>query len=113
MEMVVVPRTDGVSHIELRGSLDVDGLRTVDVRFHAETAGRDRPAIVDLAGLEYINSLGIGMFFGCARSLSRKGHRMVIVNANGLVDTVMRKVGIAEVIPFTMSLAEAERLLKG
>lgn len=113
MELEIVPRTDGISHLVLRGSLDVTGLREVDVRFHAETAGRDRPAIVDVSGLDYINSLGIGMLFGCARSLSRKGHRMVVLQPTGLVDDVMRKVGVHQVVPFATSLAEAERLAKG
>ncbi|HEU4365883.1 MAG TPA: STAS domain-containing protein [Candidatus Krumholzibacteria bacterium] len=113
MEFEVVPRTDGISHVSLRGSLDAAGLREVDVQFRAATAGREQPAIVDVSGLDYINSLGIGMLFGCATSLSRKGHRMVVLNATGLVADVMRTVGVPRVVPFATSLAEAERLAKG
>lgn len=113
MELEVVHRNDGISHVVLRGSLDVTGLRQVDVQFHTETAGHDQPAIVDVSGLDYINSLGIGMLFGCARSLARRGHRMVVLNATGIVEDVMRTVGVPQVAPFATSLEEAERLAKG
>ena len=112
MELITTERGDQVSHVRLRGSLDMAGIREIDTRFYAETSARDRPAIIDLSELDSITSLGIGMLFGCAKSLQRKGHRMVLLQPHGFVDDVLRRVGVHEVIPFAASLDEALRLAR-
>ena len=78
MELQVVDRPDGVTQLSLVGRLDVTGLHEVDAQFHAETTSRQRPAIVDLGGLEYIASLGMGMLISCASSLKRRGHDVAL-----------------------------------
>lgn len=112
IELITAQRDDGVSYLRLRGSLDVAGMREIDVLFHGETSARNRPAIVDLSELESITSLGIGMLFGCAKSLNRKGLRMVLLQPRGLVDDVLRKIGVHQVIPFASSLDEALKLAR-
>ncbi len=113
IELVVVPRADGISHVKLVGRLDILAMKEIDVRFHGETAARERPAIVDLSELEFITSLGIGMLFGCAQSLRRKGHTMVIAGSNGFVDAALRTVGVNEVIPFAETADAAARIARG
>lgn len=112
MELIATERGDNVSHVRLRGSLDMAGIREIDSRFYGETSARDRSAIVDLSELDSITSLGIGMLFGCAKSLQRRGHRMVLLQPHGLVDEVLRRVGVHEVIPFASSLDEALKLAR-
>jgi anti-anti-sigma factor len=113
IELVIVPRSDNVSHVQLVGRLDVLAMKEIDVRFHGETAAHGRPAIVDLSGLEFITSLGIGMLFGCAKSLRRKGHTMVILGSHGFVDNALRTVGVHEVIPLADTLEDALREVRG
>jgi anti-anti-sigma factor len=110
IELVVVPRSDGVSHVQLSGRLDILAMKEVDARFHGETAARVQPAIVELTGLEFITSLGIGMLFGSAKSLRRNGHTMVILGSHGFVDNALRTVGVHEVLPFASTLDDALRL---
>jgi anti-sigma B factor antagonist len=112
IELIVHPRTDHISHVALVGRLDVIAMKEVDVRFRNETAACERPAIVDLTRLEFITSLGVGMLFGCARTLTRKGHTMVLLGSNGFVDTTLRVVGMHEVIPFADTLEDALRLTR-
>ena len=111
MELEVVDRPDGVTQLSLVGRLDVSGLHAVDERFHAETAERQRPAIVDVSGLEYIASLGMGMLISCAASLKRRGHPMVLVGASGDVATALRRAGIDQAIPMAADVDDALRLL--
>src|SRR5262245_41602985 len=80
MELHETPRTDGITQIALAGRLDLAGLHAVDIKFHGYTASRRKHAIVDLSKLDYISSLGLGMFISCAKSLERHQARMVIVN---------------------------------
>ncbi len=112
-ELVVVPNDAGVSHVRLAGRLDMVALKGLDVQFEGEVAARDRSAIVDVSGLEFITSIGIGMLFGCAKSLRRKGHTMVLLGSYGFVDAALRTVGVHEVVPFAATLEEALQLARG
>jgi anti-anti-sigma factor len=103
-------RDDGVSHVELSGRLDLKGLHEVDMRFHGLTAARGAPAVVDLSGVEYIASLGMGMLVSCAQSLQRKGKTMVLFGASGDVDAALRTAGLDAAIPMVADLDAALEL---
>jgi anti-anti-sigma factor len=98
---------DQISHLALSGRLDVVGLHEVDVKFHALTAARRKPALVDISGLEFITSLGMGMLISCAKSLQRHQVRMVLLNPKPLVEEALRAVGIDQVIPIVKTQEEA------
>ena len=101
------PRDDGVTLVALVGRLDLKGLHDVDMRFHALTAARGAPTIVDMSGIEYIASLGMGMLISCAQSLQRKGQQMVLAGATGDVDAALRTAGLDAAIPMVADLDEA------
>ena len=111
MQLEATPRQDGITQVALIGRLDINGLHEVDIKFHGATAARGQPAIVDLTGLDYIASLGMGMLISCAQSLKRKGYTMVIMGAQGDVDTALRTAGIDQAIPMAADLDEALRLV--
>ena len=112
IELEVLAHDNEISHLKLRGRLDAVTIRQVDARFHGETAARRRPAIIDISELDFITSLGIGMLFGCAKSLRRHGATMVIIGSSGFVDNALRTVGVNEVIPFADSMEDALRLAR-
>ncbi|MEO8692753.1 MAG: STAS domain-containing protein [Acidimicrobiales bacterium] len=111
MQLEATQRTDGITQVALIGRLDVTGLHEVDIKFHGATAARKQPAIVDLSGLEYIASLGMGMLISCAQSLRRKGYSMVLVGATGDVDTALRTAGIDQAIPMVPDIDQALQLV--
>ena len=112
MELIILDGNDDISHVVLRGSLDTGSIPSVDTRFLGATAAQNRSAIVDLSGLSYIASLGIGMLLGCAKSLHHKGHRMVLVAPIPAVEQVLRTVGMHEVIPIAATVEEGLRLAR-
>ncbi len=61
MRVDVVERDDGISQVALTGRLDVTGTLEVDLRLKASTVAAGQPTIVDLSGVEYIASRGIGL----------------------------------------------------
>src|SRR5437588_12015398 len=83
-----------ITHLALAGKLDSVGLHAVYMKFHALTAARRLPALVDLSGVDMVSSLGMGMFISCARSLLRHGAKMVLVNPQPHVEEALRAVGI-------------------
>ena|SRR6187402_896374 len=111
MHLDVTDRSDGVSQVALVGKLDINGLHEVDLKFHTLTAAAKQPAIVDLSGLEYIASLGMGMLISCAKSLQLAGQTLVLVGAHGTVDTALRTAGIDQAVPMVADVDEAEAVI--
>jgi anti-anti-sigma factor len=102
---------DHITHLALVGKLDVAGLHAVDVKFHGYTAARRKPTLVDIAGLEFISSLGMGMFISCARSLQRFGGKMVLLNPQPEIEEALKSVGIDQGVPIVRSIEEAVNVL--
>jgi anti-anti-sigma factor len=100
-----------LTHLAIVGRLDVAGLHAIDVKFHGYTAARRRPTLVDLSGLEFIASLGMGMFLSCARSLQRFGAKMVLLNPRPEVEEALKAVGIDQAIAIVRSVDEGNRIL--
>jgi anti-sigma B factor antagonist len=102
---------DGITHLAIVGQLDIAGLHAIDVKFHGFTAARRRPTLVDISGLDFITSLGIGMFVSCARSLQRYGAKMVLLNPRPEVEEVLKAVGVDQGIPIVRSVEEGHGVL--
>jgi anti-anti-sigma factor len=100
-----------LTHLAIVGSMDVAGLHAVDVKFHGYTAARRRPTLVDIAGLDFVSSLGMGMFVSCARSLQRFGAKMVLLNPQPEVEEALKAVGVDQSIPIVRSVEEGMRIL--
>ncbi len=111
MRLEDIDRGDGIVQVALFGNLDAHGMRTVDVLFHGCTAARRRPAIVDLSGCEFVNSLGIGMLIAVGMSLKRHGAAMAVVCPPGPVAEVLARAGLDKVIAIAGTLAEAEMVV--
>jgi anti-anti-sigma factor len=102
---------DRLTHLALVGKLDIAGLHTVDVKFHGYTAARRRPTLVDVSGLEFITSLGMGMIVSCARSLQRFGAKLVLLNPQPVVEEALKAVGLDQGVPIVRSVDEGMRIL--
>jgi anti-sigma B factor antagonist len=102
---------DHITHLALVGKLDVAGLHAVDMKFHGYTAARRRPTLVDISGLEFVASLGMGMFITCARSLQRHGAKLVLLNPRPEIEEALRAVGIDQGVPIVHSVEEGMLIL--
>ena len=53
------------------------------------------------------------MLIGCAHSLKRAGHKMVLLGAQPLVEEVLRTAGIDRIVPLVGSEEEALAAVAG
>lgn len=111
MKLVIHERAEGISHVALSGRLDAIEIPAIEHSFAEATAGRNRPAIVELSGVEFISSLGIGVLFANTKKLKQAGHKLVLLNPKGMVDEVLRSSKMDRVMPIARDLADAFRLL--
>jgi anti-anti-sigma factor len=111
IELEVVEASDSLSHVALRGRLDLEGVREVELPFTSQTCSRRKPAIVDLSGLSILTSVGIGLLVRCAVTLRRHGAPTVLLAPQEDVRTLLEATGIQHVTPMADSRDQALEIL--
>jgi anti-anti-sigma factor len=96
--------------VALIGRLDIEGVQSIGLRFSAQTAGRKKNSIVDLSGVEFLASLGIGTLVETAKALQMRGARMVLMNPPPLIAETLKTSKIDKIIPIVKDTDEALEL---
>ena len=113
MELKIGDSTESVSCVALIGMLDMVAVGQVETKFLAATVARGQDVIVDLSGMTFIASLGMGMLVSAHRGLKRKGKKLVLLNPQEDVEVALTTARLQELMPFAHGVEEAEQLLVG
>jgi anti-anti-sigma factor len=106
MAVLEQSKVDDVLVLKLRGALDHEGVDEVGPAFTDAAASAAR-VVVDLAGLELMNTPGIAMLLGSHRSLQKKGGRLVVTGAQGIVEDLLRRCRLDAVLTLAPTEADA------
>jgi anti-sigma B factor antagonist len=98
MDMDVEEIDGGITNVVLRGRLDTAGAGAIDLKFNV-IAGAKRAVIVDLSNVAFMASLGIRLLVMGAKSITRKGGKLVILSPDENVLAVLRTAGIEQLMP--------------
>ena len=93
MDLSVEELPDGVTKAVLSGRMDIEGAQTVDVRFNV-LAGAKRKLVVDMKDVDFIASMGLRELMVCARTITSRGGKMALANAQPKVLKVLSSSGI-------------------
>lgn len=105
---MTVTEIDGaVTLVRLQGRLDAAGADRIGLRFTASLAGQGQKAVVDLAGVDFIASMGIRMLISSARTLAAKGGVLALYGAGEMVQGVFDDAALDQLIPIVATEAEA------
>lgn len=105
---MTVTEIDGaVTLVRLQGRLDAAGADRIGLRFTAALAGQGQRAVVDLAGVDFIASLGIRMLISAARTLKNKGGALALYGAGEMVQGVFDDAALDQLLPIVATEAEA------
>jgi anti-sigma B factor antagonist len=66
-----------------------------------------RKIVLDLSGVRYIDSSGLGIIALCFGKMSKAGGRFILTGATGVVLEVLQMTHLDSVIPFSRSVDEA------
>ena len=108
MRMETEEVAPGVVKANLVGRLDIGGSAQIDMAFSALT-GAHRALIVDLSQVDFIASMGLRTLIVGARTVMRKGGRMVLLAPPIEVEAVLISSGTDNVVPIWRSLDDAIR----
>lgn len=101
-EVVLVEATEVCTVVAVRGRLDAAGVREVELKLISQTATRRKPAVIDLAEVEMIGSVGVGMLVGLAKSLRAHGLGMAVV-AQSPVSSILQMTNVTSLIAVSAS----------
>jgi anti-anti-sigma factor len=113
MELAVADHAADVQLVTLTGRLDAAGVERVETRFTAAVVAPSRHALIDLSAVSFIGSLGLRMLISVARTMHRRGHKMVLFGVDPLVRGVLDSVALNDLIPIANDRAAAAAMLAG
>ena len=97
----------GVTKAVLGGRLDTNAVNQLEARFSASVLASGQNAIIDLANVSFIASLGIRMMLSTARALAGRGARLALFGANPAVMEIMETTALSDIIPVLSTESEA------
>ncbi len=93
-------RSDDRYVIVLQGELDLDGVEGITEELEFAEASDAREIVLDLSGLDFIDSSGVRMIV-CADLRSRAdGNRLRLIAGHAHVQRVFELTGVLERLPF-------------
>lgn len=102
---------DGVTLLRLRGSLSQPGVQEIQAAF-SEAALASPRLVVDLTGVDVINTPGIGMILAAARAKKDAGGKMAVAGANAMVLRSLRMCRLDRVLTIVGEVTEAMEQVK-
>lgn len=107
MELKYSEIENGITLLKLNGVLDAQGVGVIDVKFAGFSSGDNAKVIVDLADVEFLTSIGIGLLVTTAKSVANRGGKLVILDPNENVRGVLEMTGIMDIVPIHMDIKAA------
>jgi len=109
-EIVVIEASEALTHVALRGKLDVAGAGDVELELTRQTVARRKPAIVDISAVDLLASIGVGMLVKNARSMHSYGLIFGVV-ATGFNKEILERLKVNTIFPVVPTYEEALRTL--
>ena len=111
MELQYSKLDNDIRMIKLIGKLDIIGTGEIETKFAGHCAGEKVRVIVDLSEVSFLASIGIRLLMLTAKSVTKRGGKMVIVKPIPDVQHVLEVTGIPAIIPIYSSFESAETIL--
>ncbi|MGH7441630.1 MAG: STAS domain-containing protein [bacterium] len=97
----------------LRGHLDAVTVRSLEADFDREVKAGHVRWVVNLEGLEYISSAGLGSFIGVLSELRSRGGGIVFMGLSPKIGKIFGMLGFTRVFRVVVSEAEAVASFRG
>ncbi|MFG1695654.1 STAS domain-containing protein [Nonomuraea sp. NPDC049309] len=93
--------------VRLSGEMDVDNVSQVRKCLDEAVAADEPRLVVDLTGLTFIDTTGLGVLVRLLASLRERGRTMALVAPDGVVLRRLRRTNLAPLFPIYDTLPEA------
>ncbi len=107
-----VQETEGIVVLTLTGKL-MGGPEAGEVndKIHELIGAGKRKIVIDMQGLEWMNSSGLGIFIGAVNTLKNNGGELVMIHVPQRIMQLLRMTRLLQVFSIKDSLEEAKKAL--
>jgi anti-anti-sigma factor len=84
----------GVEIVAPHGEIDLSNLEILDRALDEVLRQSPRRLLVDLSGLEYMDSAGISSLLRAGKQMSQKGGRLILVGGSRFIQRLLRMTGL-------------------
>lgn len=98
---------NGITKINLSGRMDIEGVAQIEIKFAGMSSAPNSAIIVDMTEVPYMSSIGIRALLMNAKSVGKRGGKLVLLNPAPNVRNVLETSGIDQIIPLYSDLNEA------
>jgi anti-sigma B factor antagonist len=109
MELTFEDLEDGVRRINLAGRMDVEGTQQIDLKFTSLSAAAQGWIVVDISGVEFMSSLGLGTLVRSAAAQTLRKGKLVLLAPRENVYRVLETTRIKDVIEVYRDFDTARR----
>jgi anti-sigma B factor antagonist len=113
MNVTEMDRDDGIRILKLAGRMDLDGADVIRKQLSAATSGHGVRVIMDLAEVNFMSSIGIGMIVRTATAVQKQHGNMVLLDPQPVVWMALEKTHIPEIISVHLRLEDALVAVRG
>jgi anti-sigma B factor antagonist len=107
MNITEEPIDDQIIKINLSGRMDIEGVGHIETQFAGMTASPRSAVIVDMSEVPYMSSIGIRALLMNAKSVAKRGGKLVLLSPQANVRNVLVTSGIDQIIKIHSDLDEA------
>jgi anti-sigma B factor antagonist len=112
MQLTFEDLDDGVRRINLAGRMDVEGTEEIDLKLTSLSASKQGWIVLDLSGVDFMSSLGLGTLVRCASAqILRKG-KLVLLSPQANVERVLETTRVNEVVAVFHDFAAARQAVR-
>lgn len=97
---------------DLRGYIDAHTVIEFERAIHTAIEAGLKFIILDISGLSYISSAGIGAMMGLSRKLTQSGGELVLMNPSPKVFAILDGLGFTRIFKFADDEASAVEMIK-
>ncbi len=110
MKISTTEETNSTATIALNGRLDIAGADVVATPL-AALSGSKSGLVIDMSGVTFMSSIGIRQLVSAAKTMTRRGGRLVLLKPNDVVTEVLQTTGITDLLPIARSESEAAAMV--
>ncbi|NQZ78892.1 MAG: STAS domain-containing protein [Ekhidna sp.] len=107
MTKITTENIDQIHCISVQGEIDAGSSIYLDNSLKEAMDAGEKKIIVDLAGLDYISSAGLGVFISHLDEFEIKGIQLVLFGVNETVNQVFEILGLEKLLTIVESKEEA------
>ena len=111
MKLTQLESNDKVTNLLLSGSLDIKGVREIEMDFSRLASG-EQNIVIDFSGVSFIASLGMRMLLSAAKKLDNENNKLILHSVPPLVETALHTAGLATIMPIVKDHPDAINFLQ-